>query len=143
MRSWIIPLVASLFVLPICRSQDQAPAESGEKAVQWVNIQVPTYPNVTLQARIAGTVTIQVHFKNCELDPGSVQVMSGPPLLRPAALDAIQHSNILCGDFSDSNATIYYEFHLFEPPRERAGPPRVEILRNRVKILASAIPAQY
>ena len=100
-----------LFVMP-CYSQDKAkvPTPPDDKSVEWFDIRVPRFPPLAHQARRFGTVAIEVRFKGCELDPSSPRIVSGPPMLTPAAMESLKQSVFRCGDFADSNATVYYEF---------------------------------
>lgn len=42
---------------------------------------MPKFPPLARQARIFGTVAIEVGFENCELDPASPHIVSGHPML--------------------------------------------------------------
>lgn len=97
------------------------------------------FPPLARQARILGTVAIEVRFRGCDLDPESPRVISGHSMLAPAALEALKHSAVRCGDFPDSKATVYYEFgdNLNGPPGCQDGYPRVEVLGSRVRVLAT------
>jgi hypothetical protein len=66
------------------------------------DIHVPKFPPLARQARIFGTVAIEVRFNGCGLDPASPHVVSGHPMLAPAAMESIKQSTFRCGDFADS-----------------------------------------
>jgi hypothetical protein len=70
-------------------------------------IRVPKFPPLASQARILGTVAIEVRFKGCELDPSSLHLVSGHLMLAPAAMESLQQSILRRGDFPDSKATMY------------------------------------
>lgn len=62
---------------------------SGVEAPRKVRHVAPVYPDIARQARVQGTVTLE-----CTIDPrgrvASTRVLSGPPLLEAAALDAVR-----------------------------------------------------
>ena len=131
-------LVLALLSATACLAQVQTSTQSYERAVQWVDIHIPTFPPIARQARILGTVVIEVRFKGCELDPQSTHLTSGHPLLAKAALEALKQSVLRCGDYPDSTANIYYEFGDYERPScEGNGCPRLEVNGSRVRILAT------
>lgn len=107
--------------------------------VQWVNIHVPVYPPIARTARVSGTVVIEVRFKGCELDPSSPNIVSGPQLLRTAAMDAFKQSTIRCGDFLDSRATIYYDFGFYDDGICDLQHFRLEQKEDHVRILAGPV----
>ena len=120
-----------------CFSQDKPQTQLYDKAVQWVDIRVPAFPPLARQARIQGTVAIEVRFKGCELDPASLHVVSGHPMLIEAALRGLKQSALRCGDFPDSTTTVYYEFGDYSRPGCDDWYPRVEVAGSRVRILAT------
>jgi hypothetical protein len=135
-------LVALLLSASVCFSQSNPPqpqqgSKDVEKSVEWINIRVPIYPPIVRTAHIIGTVTIDVRFKGCELDPSSPTVVSGPPLLRQGAIDALKQSTIRCGDFHDSRAAIYYDFGFGENLKCDARLSRLEAIGDHIKILAA------
>jgi hypothetical protein len=71
-------------------SKDKTNTMSSDKSVEWVDIRVPKFPPLARQARIFGTVAIEVHFNGCELDPASPHVLSGHPMLAPAAMESLK-----------------------------------------------------
>jgi hypothetical protein len=128
-------LATLLLVGMACLSQENVPPKPYEKAVQWVDINVPTYPPLAHQARILGTFTIEVRFKGCELAPDSPRIVSGHRMLTDAALESLRLSTLRCGDFPDSTATVYYEFADYDRPSCEDGPPRVEVTGSHVRIM--------
>jgi|GEM_PF-4702815 len=136
MRSFF--MLAVLVTATTCLSQDhgKVPTPPYEKAVQWLDIRVPTFPALAHAARILGTVAIEVRFKGCDLDPESPRVLTGHPMLTPSALEALKQSTIRCGDFPDSKATVYYEFGDYDRPG-CDGPPRVEVVGSHVRVLGT------
>ena len=132
-----------LFAMPcFSQGQDKAPTPSEDKSVEWVDIRVPKFPPLANQARIFGTVAIEVRFKGCELDPASPRIVSGHPMLAPAAMESLQQSTLRCGDFPDSKATMYYEFGDYEDhPGDTCETrnPRVKVAGNHVRVSGAAL----
>jgi hypothetical protein len=134
----IVILAASLLSSAEGFSKDKPQQNSTPpaKSVEWVDIRVPKFPPLAYQARILGTVAIEVRFKGCELDPASPHILSGHPLLAPAAMESLKQSTLQCGDFADSTATVSYEFGAYTGfTCERR--QRLEVAGNRIRILAT------
>jgi hypothetical protein len=128
-----------LFAMPcFSQGQDKVPTPPSDKAVEWVDIRVPKFPPLAHQARIFGTVAIEVRFEGCELDPASPHIVSGHPMLTAAAMESLKQSSLRCGDFADSSATLDYRFDLYGLPGCRYRSPRVEVAGNRIRIVATA-----
>jgi hypothetical protein len=110
-----------------------------EKSVEWIDIHVPKFPPLAYQARILGTVAIEVHFNGCELDPTSPHVLSGHPMLVPAAMESLKESTFRCGDFADSTATVSYEFGAY-PAANRCedGFTLVDVEGGHIRVLTTA-----
>ena len=119
--------------------QPQSGSKTAEKAVKWINIHVPVFPPIARRAHVIGTVAINVQFKGCGLDPSSPKVVSGPLMLRAAALDALKQSTIQCGDFPDSRATIYYNFGFDEDFECDVQHFRLEAIGDKIRILAPSV----
>src|SRR5580704_16737930 len=101
------PLIILLFAMPcFSQGQDKVPIPPSDKSIEWIDIRVPTLSPLARQSRVFGTVTIDVHFNGCELDPASPHVVSGHPMLAPAAMESLKQSIFRCGDFADSTATV-------------------------------------
>jgi len=134
---------ALLFAVPcFSQGQDKAPTPPDDKSVEWVNIRVPRFPPLANQARILGTVAIEVRFKGCELDPASPHLVSGHPMLAPAAMESLKQSILRCGDFANSKATVYYEFGAYEDhPGDTCETrnPRVKVAGNHVRVSGAAL----
>jgi hypothetical protein len=89
--------------------------------VQWLTVKVPQAP-LASWAHVTGTVQIEIAFKACTLDLNSVHIVSRrsdapqyKKMLEDAALDAVKHSEIGCGDFRDAKTVLTYEFALKSP----------------------------
>jgi hypothetical protein len=135
MRAFLVPIL--FLSVTVCLSQDNAQTRAYEKAVQWVDIHVPTFPPLARQARILGTVAIELRFKGCELDPESPHVVSGHRMLTKSALQSLKESTVRCGDFPNSTTTVYYEFGDYYRPSCDPGYTRVEVAGSHVRVMAT------
>ena len=124
------------------QGQDKVPIPPDDKSVEWVDVRVPKYPPLAHQARIFGTVAIEVRFKGSELDPSSPRIVSGPPMLTPAAMESLKQSILRCGDFADSKATIYCEFGDYPGTTCESQNPRLEVAGSHIRVLAPGICVQ-
>ena len=136
MRLFVFPILLLSAILCLSQDQSNSQARAYEKAVQWIDIHVPTYPPLAHQARILGTVAIEVRFKGCELDRESPHVVSGHRMLTDAALQSLKQSTVRCGDFPNSTTTVYYEFGDYTRPGCEDGYSRVEVAGSHIRILA-------
>jgi TonB family protein len=73
----------------------------------------PTYPGLALQARITGSVELNIAVR---LD-GSVQsiaLVSGPPMLKAAAIESVQRREFECKDCHEPSLLypVTYKFEL-------------------------------
>jgi hypothetical protein len=101
-------IVVLLVAVPcFSQGQDKVSIPPNDRSVEWVEIRVPKFPPLALGARVVGTVAVEVRFHGCELDPASPHVVSGHPILAPVAMESLKQSTLSCGDFPDSNATLY------------------------------------
>jgi hypothetical protein len=136
----LIFLVVLIFAVPsFSQGQDKVSIPANDKSVEWVDIRVPKFPPLARQARIFGTVAIEVRFKGCELDPASSHVLSGHSILAPAAMESLKQSSLGCGDFADSSATVYYEFGKYPAARLcEHGFTRVDVVGSHIRVLTTA-----
>jgi hypothetical protein len=103
-------------------------------SVNWVRLDQPQYPPLARQARIQSVVRIGVRFIGCTLDPASVQLISGHPMLASAAMRSVKQSTIECGDHPNSEATLVYDFQLDSKCHDDRTTVRVD--ENRVTVRA-------
>lgn len=66
------------------------PTSLGIMAANVLYSPAPTYPAAASAAHVQGAVTLRADVDR-DGNVASVRVISGPPLLRDAALDAVQH----------------------------------------------------
>ncbi len=83
-----------------------------EESVRIVKLAEPQYPPLARQARIQGSVRIAARLLACSLDPNSVRLISGHPMLAQVAITSVKHSTIECDNHENIDATIVYEFQL-------------------------------
>ena len=69
----------------------------------------PSYPPLALQARITGTVVLNVTVRR-DGSIESVTVVSGHPILRDAALDSARHTAWECKGCSEAAITHRFEY---------------------------------
>ena len=100
---WLaLPLAAALFLPGLvagAQSPEGAAVAATKIEVALVNLHAPVYPPLARQARIMGDVKIQIAIrKDGSVD--SAEVLSGPPMLKQAALDSVQKSTFECESWS-------------------------------------------
>jgi TonB family protein len=105
----------------------------------------PTYPTLARQARISGTVEVEVRVRQ-DGTVESVQVISGHPMLIYAALESARHSLFECTECDQviSPYTLDYQFTITsrDPPRtcdepEQAPPPaELDTIKHEVTVSA-------
>ena len=150
MDRWCLQLMATLMFYPACFAgfPAQNTGTSSNEGAVITQLSQPVYPPLAKQTRIAGDVTLAVFVKP-NGDPESVTLMSGHPLLAPAALDSAKHSKFECRNCGDSGQTfqLTYEFELVgssdcEQRTESSNPaanpdsyPKVIGTKNRVTLI--------
>jgi hypothetical protein len=113
----------------------------------------PVYPPIARTAYISGDVNLLLHVNEDEI-VDSAAVVSGPEMLRPAALEGAQKSKFKCAGCGEAGGSysLIYSFQLAEtgacasnaPPGtdcqvEVQHAPNVIQSRNHVTIVAEAI----
>jgi hypothetical protein len=83
-------------------------------------------------------VAMEVRFNRCELDPSSPRLVTGHPLLAPAAMESLKQSTFLRRDFPDSKATLYYEFGEYPGTTGESRNQRSEVAGSRIRVLVPA-----
>ena len=120
------------------------------------NLFRPIYPPLARQARIMGDVKLQIKLR-ADGSVESAEVISGHPMLKPAALNSVQKSTFMCEGCAGKKYTITYTFGFREdnecrivqkrsmkclnlwkcgPRFYKYGPPLVGQSQDRVIILA-------
>lgn len=102
---------------------------AGSSLIQRVN---PVYPPLARQARIQGTVVMEIKISKSG-DVESLQLMSGHPMLAPAAVEAVKQWKykpfVIDGEPAEVKTTIQVVFTIAdnpEPPNE-AGPGKAPV----------------
>jgi hypothetical protein len=103
-------------------------------SVRIVKLDEPQYPTLGRQARIQGSVRLSARFLGCTLDPNSVRLVSGHPMLAPVAMRSVERSTIECGDRPNMQATIVYDFQIDSKCHDDKTTSRV--IDNRVIVRA-------
>ena len=90
-HAWTFLLLISLLSLGFTQEAPSQRAQVGapQMADRIVTKIAPIYPRIARQARIQGTVILQVQI-NKTGDVESMQLFSGHPMLAPAAIDAVK-----------------------------------------------------
>ena len=124
-----IAMISCLFVFRI------AMAAQSEPALLAVNM--PTYPPLARQARIAGVVKLTFVLSGDAGEPTNVEVISGHPMLKDAAIE-----NVRTWKFKNSYAEGKYET-TFDYRLVSSGPQKVTFESfHRVEV-ATCLPVQW
>jgi TonB family protein len=105
-----VTLLCLLFVIPECPAQNSPSLASPN--VVLVKLSQPDYPPIARQARVTGDVEVEVGIRR----DGSVddaRAVSGPSLLRDAALKSARQSSFECAG-CDQSVTSYQLLYTFE-----------------------------
>jgi TonB family protein len=106
--------------------------------VEIVSLQNPVYPPLARQARITGEVELKLQIRK-DGTMESATVVSGHPMLTPAALTSAQHSQFACRDCQDG-LTSYSLIYSFQQEASPGWPcpenadSRVTHAENRVTV---------
>ncbi len=106
-------LLLALTVIPVC-AVAQASEQTPKPKVTITALSAPKYPAIAIQARITGAVTVDVSV-NSGGTVESVAVLSGHPILKPAALESARATRFACDHCSAVTHLVFtYEFRLGE-----------------------------
>jgi TonB family protein len=100
--SLTLPLAAALSLLGLvanAQTPEGAASATSKTVVVLKNLYFPVYPPLARQARITGDVTIQIHIRK-DGKVESAEVVSGPPMLKQAALESAEKSTFECEGWS-------------------------------------------
>ena len=102
-----------------------------------VSANIPKHPPLACQARIAGVVKLSFVLSGNSGEPTNVEVISGHPLLKDAAIE-----NVKTWNFKNSQADGKYET-TFDYRLSSSGPQKVTFESfHRVEI-ATCLPVQW
>ena len=112
--TWLGRLLATSLCLALCIVPLRVLAEEPSQAVL-MHLDEPTYPRLAQVARIEGSVNIEVEVRS-DGTVASVQVLSGSPMLRAAALRSAHNSRFECHhcDQPGASLSVIYTFRLRE-----------------------------
>jgi TonB family protein len=103
----LLPVVLVLSCIDLAQGvQQPATINSG---VVITKLSPPSYPALALQARITGTVELNVTIRR-DGSLESVTVVSGHPILSDAALDSARHTEWECKGCSEAAITHRFEY---------------------------------
>jgi len=82
-------------------------------SVKIITLQPPVYPSMAIAARVAGEVNLKITLPENGI-PATVQVESGPQMLRPAAVESAKRSKFeaVSGDRANESYELVYRFAL-------------------------------
>ena len=99
----------------VCWGQSSAPGEPSPDNVVMSKLFPPVYSPLARQARISGDVKLQMSIRQ-DGSVASASVISGHPMLTPAALDSAQKSRFECRRCDDqlTSFSLNYSFRFLE-----------------------------
>lgn len=94
-------------------AQNAADSDNSLTGVALVKLSMPIYPSEARAARIAGDVDLMLTVRP-DGSVESVEVVSGSPLLSPAALDSVKHTQFECRKCSEAKNSfrLVYTFKI-------------------------------
>ena len=105
-------VLAVLGITPSLNAQDPSPDSQSEKGrVEIKELSAPVYPPLARQTRISGDVRLTVNVTKGG-GIASVEVVTGHPLLKQAAVDSVEKTKFGCVECTDSGASqeLVYTF---------------------------------
>ncbi len=116
-------LAISLFALTVARSQSSititSPSmDAATAAASRTTYVAPVYPPIAKAAQVVGTVVLQIEIE-ADGSVGKVKVLSGPPMLNGAAVEAVKQwrykPQSLDGAYAAVSTTVSVPFTLGKP----------------------------
>jgi TonB family protein len=95
-------------------------ANTPQREVVLISLANPVYPRLAMQARVAGDVEVELSVRS-DGTIESADVVSGPPMLKQAALDSVHQSHFECRECGE-NATSYRMVYTFQTLPPQYGP---------------------
>ena len=114
-------------------------------SVNVVALQPPVYPSMAIAAHLAGEVDLKITLLETGV-PGTVQVESGPQMLRQAAVDSAKRSKFAsaAGGHADESYPLVYKFLLDDTRgcNQDRDPsyPRIKSESNTITISEQPVP---
>ena len=122
-------------------AQNPPNPDAGKNQVVLTELFRPVYPPLARQTRISGDVQLEVKIKP-DGSVDSLEVVSGHPLLGPAALDSAKQSHFRCTNCSESltPTRLVYTFQLVGTDdccsATQAALPKASQLENHITVFA-------
>jgi TonB family protein len=112
-----IAAIGSILPVSVANCSAQSAQTNGGEAVL-MTLSKPSYPPLARQARITGDVELVLDIK-ADGTIQAVDIVSGHPLLKQAALDSAQHSQFECRKCGETPTSLrlVYTFHLVAPDK--------------------------
>jgi TonB family protein len=105
-----LAVLATICLAMAALSSGQVVGGSSQNNQVWIsNLAPPVYPPLPRMARIMGDVVIRLEIRS-DGSVASAEVVSGPPMLRQAALDSAQKSTFHCDSCGDKPITYMLTF---------------------------------
>jgi hypothetical protein len=86
-------------------AQDVHPSNAAQAGPALVRLSPASYPPIALAARVAGTVELSILLRRDGILE-SLEIVSGPPMLRQAASDSAKASQFECNGCIEANTAL-------------------------------------
>lgn len=126
-------------------AQSAATPDGAGVGVALIKLFDPIYPGLAQQARIAGDVDLVLSIRK-DGSVGSVTLVSGHPMLIPAARDSARRSEFECRGCADASTqyALKYRFQIAprDPPKdcenqsENPPPPEIDLSRHQITVFS-------
>ena len=142
----IVSAIVVLYLSTPASAQDANHETSPQDSAALLKLAPPVYPPLARQARITGVINLSVSVR-ADGTVASVDVISGHPMLKQAAVDSAQQSEFTCSHCSDQLTPylLTYEFKLEDrDPQDpcaadpNAAPPPLEIDPTKHQVTVSS-----
>ena len=143
-RSFTLLFATGLAFSSSVIAQPQTDSGLPKNEVVLSELSPPNYPRLAQQARITGTVEIELRVRQ-DGTVDSAQIISGHPMLREAALESARHSSFECKECDRAiSYGLAYRFTIIrrDPPKacdepEQAPPPaELDTIKHEVTVSA-------
>jgi len=113
----LMTFVIALALVAVGHGQTSSPGEGISPEIVVAKLPPTLYPSIARAARVAGDVEISLRLR-ADGTVESAQAVSGPPMLRQAAVDGVKQTHFECknctGDLTSFSIT--YRFEMVEGP---------------------------
>ena len=133
----MIAVVTSIAVVGDVRGQSVTSSEPSQARVVITKLHEPVYPPIARTAHITGDVALRVQVRQ-DGTVQAVEFVSGPPLLKQAAMDSAGESQFECrgctGALTSSQVIYSFELSNLDTCAPSSRPPQVSVSPNHVSI---------